>query len=49
MLDLGDVDCLAQVTLNGRTLDPVWKKPYRVNVTDAVVAGENKLQIEVQK
>jgi len=31
-LDLGDVKNIAQVTVNGRTLDPVWHPLFRVNV-----------------
>jgi (4-O-methyl)-D-glucuronate---lignin esterase len=46
-LDLGKVQVLAQVKLNGRDLGVLWKPPYRVEVTDAVKAGENTLEVRV--
>ena len=46
-LDLGQVYVIARVRLNGQDLGIVWKNPYRVEITDAVKAGENVLEIEV--
>ena len=46
-LDLGDVQVMAQVKLNGKDFGALWKPPYRVEITDAVKAGENRLQISV--
>ena len=46
-LDLGDVRELAEVKVNGKSCGIVWCPPFRVDVTDAVKPGENKLQIEV--
>ena len=46
-LDLGEVRELAEVKLNGKSCGTVWCPPWSVEVTDAVKAGENKLQIEV--
>ena len=46
-LDLGDVQIMARVKLNGRDLGILWKPPFRVNVTEAVKAGENTLEVEV--
>ena len=46
-LDLGDVKNLAEVIVNGKSLGIVWKKPFRVNVTNTLKAGENKLEIKV--
>jgi hypothetical protein len=45
--DLGDVKNLAEVTVNGKPLGVVWKRPYRVNVTNALKKGENKVEIKV--
>jgi hypothetical protein len=46
-LDLGSVRELAEVKVNGQSCGIVWCPPFRVDVTDAVKPGENKLQIEV--
>lgn len=47
VLDLGRVEVLARVVVNGRDLGVVWKEPYRLDVTDAVHAGTNRLEIRV--
>jgi len=46
-LDLGVVQVIAEVILNGKSLGVVWKPPYRVDVTDMLVKGKNSLQIKV--
>jgi hypothetical protein len=46
-LDLGVVKDFARVRLNGRDLGVLWTAPWRVEVTDALRRGENKLDIEV--
>lgn len=46
-LDLGEVQNLAEVIVNGQPLGVVWKKPFRIYITDAVQAGENELEIKV--
>jgi hypothetical protein len=46
-LDLGTVHDMARVTLNGRDLGVVWCAPWRVEITDAVKAGINQLEIQV--
>ena len=46
-LNLGDVKNLAEVIVNGKSLGIVWKKPFRVNVTDALKTGENKIEIKL--
>jgi len=47
MLDLGNVEVIARVKLNGRDLGVLWTKPFRVDATDAVKAGENELEVDV--
>ncbi len=47
ILDLGGVQVMAGVTLNGKDLGILWKPPYRVDVTDALKSGENVLQVRV--
>ena len=46
-LDLGRVEVLAEVLLNGTSLGIVWKAPYRLDVTDALRAGDNSLEVRV--
>lgn len=46
-LNLGDVKVMAQVSVNGKDLGVLWKPPFAVDVTDAVKAGENRLEVKV--
>ncbi len=46
-LDLGTVKNLAEVSVNGKALGVVWKLPFRVDVTDALKAGANDVQVKV--
>jgi hypothetical protein len=46
-LDLGNVKNLAEATLNGKPLGILWKEPFRVDVTDALVEGKNELAIQI--
>jgi hypothetical protein len=47
VLDLGNVREVAEVRVNGKDLGIVWTRPARVNITSAVKAGENKLEVKV--
>jgi hypothetical protein len=46
-LDLGTVHSLCRVRLNGRDLGTVWTAPWRVEVSSALKASGNRLEIEV--
>ena len=46
-LDLGVVHDMARVRLNGQDLGVVWCAPWRVEVTGAIKAADNLLDIEV--
>ncbi|MFD3003758.1 glycosyl hydrolase [Pontibacter toksunensis] len=46
-LDLGQVEVLAQVLVNGKDLGILWKRPYLVDVTEAIRAGTNNLEVRV--
>jgi hypothetical protein len=45
--DLGEVNNMARVKLNGKKLDVIWTAPWRVDITNAVLKGKNQLEIEV--
>ncbi|MDR2232640.1 MAG: hypothetical protein LBE56_05880 [Tannerella sp.] len=47
MLDLGHVEMIAAVSLNGKPLSTLWMPPYRLDITDAVQPGSNSLCVEV--
>jgi hypothetical protein len=46
-LDLGEVKNLARVRLNGQDIGVVWCAPWRVDISDAVRARDNRLEIAV--
>ncbi len=47
ILDLGIVKNFAEVSLNGRTLPTLWRKPWQLDVTDALIPGRNELRIRI--
>ncbi len=47
VLDLGKVEVLARVTLNGKDLGTLWKPPFRVDISQAAIPGKNQLEVEV--
>ncbi len=47
VIDLGDVKNIAEVILNGKSMGIAWKKPFRLDITEALKAGANKIQIKV--
>lgn len=47
ILDLGQVKNIAEVMINGKNIGTVWKKPFKLDITDAVKAGDNTIQIKV--
>jgi hypothetical protein len=46
-LQLGDLAEIAEVTLNGKRLGLAWLPPYRLEVSGAVHAGTNTLEVRV--
>lgn len=46
-LDLGTVHEICRVRLNGKDLGIVWTSPWRVDITQALKANGNQLEIEV--
>lgn len=47
VLDLGVVRHLAEVYVNGVSMGVLWKPPFRVEITKAVKAGKNRLEVRV--
>lgn len=47
VLDLGRVEVVARVRINGRDVGLLWKAPWRLDVTEAVHAGVNDLEVSV--
>jgi hypothetical protein len=47
VLDLGTVKNFATVTLNGKTYPAMFMPPFKLDVTEAVKSGENRLSIRV--
>ena len=48
MLDLGEVKNFAEVTVNGKKYPPFWRPPFRVDITDAIKPGSDKLDLEIK-
>lgn len=46
-IDLGDVQVAARVKLNDQDLGVAWRPPYRIDATDALRPGRNRLSVEV--
>jgi len=46
-LDLGRIEVIAGVMLNGKNLGVLWTRPYQAEITGAVKAGSNDLVVKV--
>ena len=46
-IDLGEVNVMAEIKLNGTELGGVWMAPFKVNTLGLLTAGENSLEVEV--
>jgi hypothetical protein len=46
-LDLGKVEEIAVVRVNGHTTDTLWAEPYETDITPYVRRGRNKVSIQV--
>lgn len=47
LLDLGSVNMIAVVKVNGKKMGTLWCAPYSVDISSAVVEGDNELVVEV--
>ena len=46
-IDLGEVKNLAEVIVNGKSMEILWKRPFRTEITDVLRTGENTFEIKV--
>jgi len=46
-LDLGNVQVMARVRLNGKDFGTLWKPPFCVDVTGTAKPGDNELEVKV--
>ena len=44
-LDLGRVEVMAEVKVNGKRFSLLWKPPYRLDITAVARAGQNTLEV----
>lgn len=47
ILDLGNVEIMGQVTLNGKTYDTLWMPPFTLDVTDVLKTRKNKIVVRI--
>ena len=47
VIDLGKVEQCAEVFLNGASVGRLWCAPYRLDLTDRVADGTNRLEVVV--
>jgi hypothetical protein len=46
-IDLGEVNDIARIKLNGKNMGVIWCAPWRIEITDSIKEGDNDLEIEV--
>ncbi len=46
-LDLGSVKHIATIAVNGKKLGVVWTSPWRIDISSAVVVGNNRIEVAV--
>jgi hypothetical protein len=46
-LDLGRVEVMAAISVNGRDYGALWKPPFRVDATEALQPGTNRVEVKV--
>ncbi|WP_255039274.1 glycosyl hydrolase [Lacihabitans soyangensis] len=46
-INLGDVKNIAEVIINGKNVGTAWKKPFKLDISEAIKAGANTIQVKV--
>jgi len=47
ILSLGELKNMARVTVNGTAFPILWKAPFECDITEALVKGNNRIEVEV--
>ncbi|MGB0185104.1 MAG: glycosylhydrolase-like jelly roll fold domain-containing protein, partial [Opitutales bacterium] len=47
MIDLGRVEVIAELFVNGKSAGTLWKPPFKADITALVKAGKNRLEVRV--
>lgn len=47
ILDLGEVKNLATVRVNGKVCGTLWRPPFTIDITEALLRGDNLLKVDV--
>lgn len=47
MLDLGEVGCSCQISVNGYDAGCICSEPFRTDITEYISRGKNRLRIEL--
>ena len=47
ILELGEVHVTAEVIVNGKSAGVLWKRPYNMDITNALVKGKNDIKVNV--
>jgi hypothetical protein len=47
ILDLGNVQEMASLKINGKQLQVIWSAPFRFDITTYIKKGSNKFEVEV--
>ena len=46
-IDLGQVEIMAELTVNGKEAGCLWTRPYMKDITDLLKPGENRIKVSV--
>ncbi|MCP4312678.1 MAG: hypothetical protein GY790_15560 [Bacteroidetes bacterium] len=47
ILDLGEVNVAAEIFVNGKSAGLLWKRPFSIDITDALKIGKNDIKVNV--
>lgn len=47
LLDLGRVDSMAEIVVNGTSAARIWAPPFRADITQQLRPGKNRIEIEI--